>query len=208
MESLPETRASPAFRVTLSNFGRLLQRLGKPAEAESLLRRALTLQVEAKERLEAAKTRIRLAEVLQEQGRLDDADAQYAQAIPELVDILPEKSPDLLAARARLARLRLAQNRPAEAEADYRAVIALTPAEGPTAQALLPVFRGGLGASLLALGRFDEAEPELVAAFEGASKEGQPAAERAKAARRVVELYEKWGRAAEAERYRAMLPPE
>src|SRR5262249_46953872 len=76
----------------------------------------------------------------------------------------------------------------------------------------LPTFqvRSLLGGALLGQGRYADAEPLILSGYEGMKRgEGAipPAARKwlADAGRRVVELYERWGRTAEAAAWRAKL---
>jgi tetratricopeptide (TPR) repeat protein len=69
-----------------------------------------------------------------------------------------------------------------------------------------------LGGCLAALGRRDEAEPLLLATYERlAAAKGIPAAQAYRpeeALRRVIALYEAWGKPDEAAKWRARLPPQ
>ena len=60
-----------------------------------------------------------------------------------------------------------------------------------------------VGVARLRAGRLGEAEPELLAAFDGLRAHRGPAAAETETARqRVVELYERWNRGDQAQRYR------
>jgi tetratricopeptide (TPR) repeat protein len=68
---------------------------------------------------------------------------------------------------------------------------------------LVATFEGGLGASLLELGRFAEAEAELLKSHDRLNETFGPENRRTLAARqRLLELYVAWGRSEAADRYR------
>jgi hypothetical protein len=64
-----------------------------------------------------------------------------------------------------------------------------------------------LGACRLALGRFPEAEADLLEAFDAMSaRRPPPNRETLKVLNGIIELYDRWGRPDQAERYRRRLP--
>jgi len=63
--------------------------------------------------------------------------------------------------------------------------------------------RVNVGVALVHAGRFADAERELLSVYQGLGVSRGTAAEETQLARkRLVELYERWGRPAEAQRYR------
>jgi eukaryotic-like serine/threonine-protein kinase len=67
--------------------------------------------------------------------------------------------------------------------------------------------RGWLGSALVAQRRFQEAEPELLAAFAALEASGHDAAQRARprVLGQIIDLYDAWDRPATADRYRSLL---
>jgi Flp pilus assembly protein TadD len=68
-------------------------------------------------------------------------------------------------------------------------------------------FRGNLGQSLMLQNRHADAEPHLLAAYEGLkSSLGADHPRTQSAASDLVRLYDEWGKPDEAEKYRANTP--
>ena len=131
-----------------------------------------------------------------------------AEAVPVLEDCLrlrrAKPGPanlDTLVTSHGLALAYLAVDRPADAaplfEAVWRGRSARRSDDPEAAEA-----RSGLGACLLRLGRFAEAEPHLLAHYDALRQAKVVPAERvAKARERLGELYGKWGKPAEAAKW-------
>ena len=71
------------------------------------------------------------------------------------------------------------------------------------------MFHGGYGKSLLALGRFGEAETQLLQALDGVKKAlGDDHTYTRLTIEVVIDVYDAWQKPREAAKYRAMLPPQ
>jgi serine/threonine protein kinase len=121
----------------------------------------------------------------------------------------PADHPALADTLAMLAMIQLDQRRWAEAEAIFRRVLAIRQRAQPDEWSTFNA-RSQLGGSLLGLGRFAEAEPLILTGYEGmkAREARIPAQDQfrlAEAARRVIQLYEAWGKADKAAEWRAKL---
>jgi hypothetical protein len=93
--------------------------------------------------------------------------------------------------------------RPAEAEPIFRRLIEMTPEQ---AALDLGMYRYHYGRCLTDLGRYAEAEPQLLAAHEHRSASfGQEHDETLACGRQIVALYEAWGRPEKAAEYRVLL---
>jgi tetratricopeptide (TPR) repeat protein len=101
-----------------------------------------------------------------------------------------------------------AQDRYAEAEVSAREALALRERPGADTKGwLTQSSRNSVGAILTELGKFSEAEPFLIEAFDGLTELEREFPGRAWTGfgptyLRLVELYQKWGRAEESERWR------
>ena len=100
------------------------------------------------------------------------------------------------------------QDRYAEAEISAREALALRERPGADTKGwLTQSSRSSVGAILMVLGKYSEAEPFLIAAFDGLTELEKEYPGRAwgyfgATYLRLVELYQKWGRAEEAEKWR------
>jgi hypothetical protein len=107
-----------------------------------------------------------------------------------------------------LAQHAVRQNRPADAEARLREKLDVLGRAVPPTHFQVALTRSDLGNLLLARGALTEAEPLLLAGFEGAMASRRPTAARREEVRaRLVRLYEALGRPAQAAKYRAYALP-
>ena len=204
----------PETIVTLQNLGVLYRDRGRHDEAEPLLREALA---GARKSLglghEDTRTIIQNLAVLhgrQGKPQLDEANFR------EVVAFLREHPvSDPLAYAEYLGELAgnlLAQKKYAEAEPIARECLAIRSEKRPDRWVTF-YARTTLGGALTGQGRFDEAEPLLIQAFEGMkSRESQmrPSSRflMLEPLERLVELYDAWGKGAEAARWRKVLEGE
>jgi serine/threonine protein kinase/Tfp pilus assembly protein PilF len=93
-----------------------------------------------------------------------------------------------------------------EAEQAYREMGALWRQAYPRGDALNPDLQFHYGECLLALGRFEEAEPLLLESHERFETSTIVPIERASILRMIVDLYDAWGKPEQAAAYRALLP--
>ncbi|MEM8934135.1 MAG: tetratricopeptide repeat protein, partial [Acidobacteriota bacterium] len=140
----------------------LRSRFGRPAGAEPLYRRAVAILDRAGDaRIGEHKATLgRLALVVDEQGRMDEAEALYRQAIDiDLQDAggSTERSIALASSLGNLAALLVRAERPAEAEPLYRRAITLRRAALGPNHWLVAVSRADLAQLLADRGATDEA---------------------------------------------------
>jgi eukaryotic-like serine/threonine-protein kinase len=142
-------------------------------------------------------------------GKLDRA----AQVIDELAQFCSRnEAADSLryaSAISQLGRMLLDEKRWAEAERALRRGLAIREAKQPD---LWPTFnvKSLLGAALLFQGKFAQAEPLVLAGYEGlktreSALSGKTKPRLAEAAARIIQLYEAWGKKDKAESWRARL---
>jgi serine/threonine-protein kinase len=93
-----------------------------------------------------------------------------------------------------------------EAEKDLREAVKLRQENLPDRHFMTALSKGALGEFLTTQKRFAEAEPLLVASYEGLKNSQAPNSPRTKlAAGRLVTLYTDWGKSSEANTYRSQL---
>jgi tetratricopeptide (TPR) repeat protein len=184
------------------------QAQGRLAEAESMFAQAVSSWRRARGDHHANKlfALIPLVELCIDQGQFGRAEtllveAQKAGAVLGGEGMLLDECPTTA-----LARLRLAQRKPAEAESPARRALGIRMERHPDHWTR---FDGMslLGSALAGQKKFAEAEPLLVEGYEGIKERQEriPFLWRtrrpAQALARVVELYKAWGKPAEAEKW-------
>jgi hypothetical protein len=107
-----------------------------------------------------------------------------------------------------LARHYVSTGRTAEAEARNREQLAVLARAVPSTHFMVAAVKSDLGERLLERGALAEAEPLLVAGFEGTMASRRPTPERREQVRtRLVRLYDTLQRPAEAKKYRDYVLP-
>ncbi len=195
------------LNITRTHYGNFLIGKQEFERAEGLLRDSLRDQLAAPDGANdpnAAKTRLRLAQVLDRRGA-DAAEvrATFEQAILDMRRILKDTHPDTLASRAVYARYLAAHEELARAAEDYADVVRAALAGAlPAGHPNIALYRGDYGEMLTRLQRYPEAEAELKAALEGVTAAGAPQTSIDKARARLLDLYTRWGKPEEAEKFK------
>jgi tetratricopeptide (TPR) repeat protein len=184
--------------------------LGRYSVAEPILLKHLaTVQkLRGPEHPDVANALTALGLLYQNEGKNDLAESTLTQALV-LDRKLPAGSLTLRVCLTALARLRLTQRKYAEAEALLRE--AMNGAGNQNSQIWDTFDRQSLlGASLLGQGRFAEAEPLLIAGYQGLHKLS-PAisvdANLPEAGQRLVQLYSAWAKPEKSSQWRSQLNP-
>jgi tetratricopeptide (TPR) repeat protein len=154
--------------------------------------------------------------LLREEGRYDEAEGALKAALEIARPALGNDHQLVAIYTLNLASVHLARGEAAAAEPlirDALRIRLLAPQAVPNRRRILPeddwsigAAKSLLGASLAALGRYSDAETVLLEArrdLEALSP--PPLREVQTATTRLVDLYRAWGKAAEADRYRALL---
>jgi hypothetical protein len=119
---------------------------------------------------------------------------------------LPRGHPGTASTLAWLGKLLVARGDPQGAEPLLREALASRQAAFPPDDWRVAEAGSLLGGGLVALGRYAEAEPLVVEGYRTLKQKRGAAYRRSRQALgRVVELYDAWGRSAEAARWRAEL---
>jgi Tfp pilus assembly protein PilF len=184
--------------------------MGRFGEAETVLTKLLPAiqKVRGPEHRDMANAMTSLGRVYQDEGKDDLAENTLAKALA-LDRKLPAGDLLLRECLTALARLRLAQQRYIEAEALLREA---TTGTGNQNAQLWDTFdrQSLLGASLLGQGKYAEAEPLLIAGYEGLKKLSPAISADAnlpEAGQRLVRLYSAWGKPEKAGEWRLDLAP-
>jgi tetratricopeptide (TPR) repeat protein len=129
----------------------------------------------------------------------------------ELVELLRQRDdkPDALASNLiRLGDILVLRGRPSEGESALRECLAIREANLEPGDWLIASARLGLGHTLAAQDRSEEAEPLLLTSYEELQAKTQTPRSRLEKAREfLADLYERWGRPEEAARWRGETAP-
>lgn len=147
--------------IAMGNLGQSLWSAGDYAEAESLLRGALEIELEHPSKLpaDAARTHDNLAKVLTEQNKLDEAEQQMRTALDLRIAAFPAGHPEIALGQGNLATVLIKAKKPAEAEQLLRASIAIRRATLSANHPEIAVPVRQLAGILREQGRLAEAEP-------------------------------------------------
>jgi tetratricopeptide (TPR) repeat protein len=201
--------------LSVRNLAAVLQELGGDTnltEAESLLRDAARSAMAALQPDDPglAECLSDLGALLTDRSKLDESESWLRIALELRRDRPGDDSVDLANVLVRTARLRLAQDRHADAEQAAREALdirrrAYAPGDHRTAKA-----QSLLGLALVGLGKFAEAEAALLAAYDVLTTRQPPLPAGpprvADTVARIVRLYEAWGRPDRAAAWRGRRP--
>lgn len=158
---LGETHASTA--ASLGNLALVLSAKGQSAAAEGLFRAALEIHraTVGPAHPNYANTLSNLSTPVRELGRQDEAYALVEEALRIARPVLKDDHPRVVTYEVNLARLQIARGEAAKAESVLRHVLQVRETLYPAVDWRIGQAKSLLGASLLAQGRYPEAEPLL-----------------------------------------------
>jgi serine/threonine protein kinase len=196
----------PLTLIAVNNLAVVLQDEGKPAEAEPLFRQNLEARrrVLGPDHLQTLVGLDNLALVLRDQGKLAAAEELAREALARARRALPANHAARADSLGLLGGIFTDTGRAAEAEPLLREALekrrkGLPPGHQKTAE-----MESLLGACLAAQHKFAEAEPLLVTSYQVLAKvPGTSVTQRHKARQRLVQLYDAWGKPAEAANWKA-----
>jgi serine/threonine protein kinase/tetratricopeptide (TPR) repeat protein len=195
----------PDLALMNVNFGRMLVFKGDLPAAEERLRRAVAIERQARgdDHPYVAYDLDNLGRVLRDRGKLDEAAEAYREAIRIYRGQGPEGVSGLTASTGGLAIVLNRQHAYAEAEPVARESLAGWRRELGDEHYRTHGAVAVLGISLAGLGRFDEAEPMLLAAAAGIEQHPHaPESYWTRVRQSVASLYEQMGREEEAASWR------
>ena len=193
--------------TTINNLASLLTAMNRNSEAIELERRALEIcrQQHARDHPQTATVLMNLGQWLGEAAAVEEAEALLREAVEMRERLHEADHPNLVMTRIALGNYLADNGRFEEGCAlGSNSVTLLSDAFGD-GNWRVSVARGLVGACLLAEGRRDEAEAQLLQSLAGLESEAANLAYKRQTLRRLVSLYEDWNRAGEAARYRRML---
>ncbi|MHC4089048.1 MAG: serine/threonine protein kinase [Planctomycetota bacterium] len=205
-QTLGETH--PNTIRTIHNLALVLNHQDKDEQAEAYCRRALDLhtQVHGPDHIHTIRAKGNLGNLLMERGDLDEAEPLVLGALEGDRRLLGDEHPETIIALHNVAVLRQYQGRDAEALALARDALEAAETSLPRGHLKIGRYRDHLGTCLTALGRFAEAERELLAAYDslrGQLGGGHPYTQKVVAD--LIDLYEAWGKPAQAAEWKTRL---
>ncbi len=190
--------------VSLQNLASVFVRKADFASAEGLLRESLAVRLRllTERHADIAMSQFQLAEVLRNGDHLIEAEELHRSAYQTRRTLLHDKHPDVERSLLALARTLMARGLWDEAEAMLRECVDRQRRTPRGDRSRLAEARGELGFCLASLGCLEEAEPLLLESYDHwRTTVGGENATTVEARRRLVSLYEQWGRSDLADRY-------
>ncbi len=184
--------AHPSIANTLNDLGSVYAGRQELDRAETLKRDAVAMYEDllGADHLYATIVRVSLAGVLRSRGRHEEAAEIYQQALPQFVETFGPGHARTLMVRTALGELLRTLDRSEQAAEQFQLVLAAADPEAPAVD--LSDVRVRLGAALVDLQRYDEAEPVLLQAERERAEQPEAAGDPASARRELVALYEAW----------------
>jgi serine/threonine protein kinase/Tfp pilus assembly protein PilF len=198
----------PSVALSISSLGRALHEQGKLAEAEVMQREALAIYRKrfGNGHPDVAMSLNNLAGVLRDLGKVSEAESVFREALQIRRATLGKEHPGVAVSLYNLGRALQSQGKYAEAEPLFREALAIREKRLPN-HWIRAETAGSLGEVLAQQNKLDEAEPLLLAGYEGIKDNpAAPAEPRRRAVERLVNLYQLQNKPEEAARWRARLP--
>jgi serine/threonine-protein kinase len=197
----------PDVASSLGNLAAVLHGLKRYDEAEQLYRQVLTLPHKpfGEEHPYLATTMSNLATLYRDKGDYEKAGALYRQSLAMRRRLVGDEHPDVAATLYSLAVLLYLKGEYAEAEKTERQAIDIYQKSLKPDYWRIHRSRSHLGACLVKLKRYREAEEQSLAGYAGLKAAlGDQHAETQKAVSRLIELYQSWGKPEKANPYHAL----
>jgi len=200
----------PAIAQSLNNLAMVLYANERDyAAAEPLFREAVEMnrRLLGDEHPEVATTLNNLALLLRDQGRNDESEVMFRKALTIQRKVYGKAHPRLAITFTNLASLLQRKGDYAGAEPLYRQAIELNRKVFPENDWQIETIKSLLGGCLVAEHRYAAAEPLLLESYPIIKSTFGDSHNRTQvAARRIVDLYNSWGKPQKAAPYAAMLP--
>ena len=189
-----------------ANLGVILRTEGKYSEAEPALRDALALyrQLLGENHPSVAYAWVHLGHLHYLEGKYVEAEEEVRKSLKLYEETLPKGHGATSSPYTVLGLILNKTGRSAEAEADLREALQIRMRTVPKGHYYIAVTQGALGECLTTEKKYAEAEPLLSESYATLkTDQGDQSPLTQEAARRLVTLYQSWGKPEEAARYRA-----
>ena len=152
-----------------------------------------------------AKTRHALAQLMFNQGDLEQARRWCHEALELQVTLLRAQHPDIADSLQLLGEIHVKRGEFGEAEVQLRKALAIREHESPPVPSRIAETQSALGECLVGLGRYEQAEPRLVESLPIIRERwGEQQQHTLRALDRTISLYEAWDKPQKAAQYRAL----
>lgn len=193
---------------SLNNFGMFLYQKGEYDEAEKLFREALGMnrRLLGDEHPEVSTNMSNLALALRDKGSYGEAEDMFRQVLAMDRKFLGEKHPYVAITLNNLGALLVKKEAYEEAEKAFRQAIDVLRKTFPENHWQIANANSLLGGCLSKSGNFSQAEKLLVESYSTLEKQFGASHPRTQAAlKRIIELYEAWGKPKKVKEYRALI---
>jgi len=204
----PDAFSQVSLATALQNLGAVYKQKGDYAQAEPLIREAVDLRRKllGERHPHVAIAQCHLSDLFYRQGEYDKAIAEAQSALELQRAVLPAGHADIARSLVALGQALTAKGEATRAEPFLREAVEIRTKTLTSGSPLLSAAKSALGECLAAQGKFQEAEPLAVGSYEALeASQGAKSFETIEALNRAIELYEKWNKSEEAERFRAQL---
>lgn len=197
--------------ATLSNLGAVLIKKGNYSQAEPFVREGLAIRRKmlGDAHPDTAMSFFRLSDLLYKEGDYPGAESAARESVQVFNRALTAPKDSIYIANP-LLELGLILNktgRSREAETNLREALAIRTRLLPKGNQLIGISEGALGECMTTQKRYAEAEPLLLRSYATIKTvQGDRGTGTLEAARRLVSLYQSWGKPNEAARYQLLLP--
>ena len=198
--------------ATLSNLGAVLIKKGNYSQAEPFVREGLELRRKmlGNAHPDTAMSLFRLSDLLYKEGDYLGAESAASESIQVFSRAFSVPQDNIYFANP-LLELGLILNktgRSRQAETYLREALAIRTRFLPAGNQLIGISEGALGECLTSQRRYAEAEPLLLRSYATIKNvQGEHGSSTLEAARRLMTLYQSWGKPNEAARYQEALAP-
>ena len=200
----------PSTLIAMNNFANMLERTGRVPEAEPLYRQVLETRRKSlsDEHPDTILSMNNLAMLLLTRKEYAEAESLSRASVALSEKVYGADSIDLAIKLNNLSSLLVATQRADEALPHTEKSLEILTRKLPAGHWAIGGFRGNLGRCLAALGRFEEAEKDLLTGYDEVRKAlGDDHKETQTIIRKIIDLYEKWPKPQLADEFRAKLPP-
>jgi serine/threonine-protein kinase len=201
---------SAIVATDLQNLAKVLKNKKHYQEAEQLCRESLALRHKllGQDHPDVASSLSTLGIVIREQGRAAEAEQLFRESLQLRTKIFGKNHPATARTQAQLAEALFDQKRISEAEQLLRESIVIQENSHSTSKIDLEIARSALANCLAARREFIHAERLFIGSYQSLVAIAGPRNPSAlETARRIVKMYEAWGKTDKANAYLTKLPP-